>query len=193
LSFGERFATLHRGGRKFGLRLVAADDEHQQVLLARLVVGDVHEAARDAHREGDDVVGIQIGVFHRLALVPLATPAPGHWDKRFVGVVVVHQRALAGLRFAIAEVEAFGDRDRWHRGGIVAYRRRCRRARAVHRRLETDDCIELSLAFGERAVGQASIGAFQVSEARHALHHLFTSPVADLSPVAHTSSDCGML
>ncbi|HXJ08096.1 MAG TPA: hypothetical protein VNH12_01195, partial [Burkholderiales bacterium] len=108
MSFCERFATLHRSGRELGLRLVAADDEHQQVLLARLVVGDVHEAAGDAHREGDDVVGTQVGVFHRFALVPLAAPAPGHRDKCFIGVVVVHQGAFAGLRLAIAEVEAFG-------------------------------------------------------------------------------------
>ena len=34
LSCGERFAALHRGGGELGLRLVAADDEHQQVLLS---------------------------------------------------------------------------------------------------------------------------------------------------------------
>jgi hypothetical protein len=48
---GERFAAAHRLGRELGLRLVAADDEHEKVLAVRLVVGHVHEAPRDAGRE----------------------------------------------------------------------------------------------------------------------------------------------
>jgi hypothetical protein len=47
----ELFAAPHRERRELGLRLVAADDEHQQVLGAGLVVGDVHEAPRHADRE----------------------------------------------------------------------------------------------------------------------------------------------
>jgi hypothetical protein len=90
LFFGERFAALHRGGRKFRLRLVAADDEHQQVFLSRLVVGHVHEAARHADREGNHVVGIEVHVLGRVAFIPLRAPAPGHGDERLVGVVVVH-------------------------------------------------------------------------------------------------------
>jgi len=118
-------AALHRERRELGLRLVAADDEHQQVLLARLVVGHVHEAARDADRERDHVERVQVDVLHRPALVPLAAPLAGDRDEGLVGVVVVHQRALAGLRLAVAEVEALGDRDRRHGRGIRAYRGRC--------------------------------------------------------------------
>src|SRR5712691_9254735 len=112
---GKLFAALHRERRELGLRLVAADDEHQQVLLARLVVGHVHEAARDADRQREHVERVQVHVLHRLALVPLAAPAAGHGDEGFVGVVVVHQRPLAGSCLAIAEVEAFCNRDRRHR------------------------------------------------------------------------------
>jgi hypothetical protein len=115
-----RFAALHRCGRELRLRLVAADDEHQQVLAAGLVVGDVHEAARHADRKGDHVVGLEIDMLHRLALVPLAAPAPGHGDEGLVGVVVVHERAPAGLRLAVAQVEALGDGDRRHGGGVLA-------------------------------------------------------------------------
>src|SRR5688500_15889903 len=53
---GELFAAAHRRGGELGLRLVAADDEHQQVLLLRLVVGHVHEAARHPDRKRDHVV-----------------------------------------------------------------------------------------------------------------------------------------
>jgi hypothetical protein len=122
LSSRERFAALHRERRELGLRLVAADDEHQQVLAARLVVGDVHEAARHAGRKRDDIVGIQVDVFHRLALVPLAAPAPGHGDEGLVGVVVMHERALARLRLAVAEVEALADGDGGLGRGVVADR-----------------------------------------------------------------------
>jgi hypothetical protein len=115
---------LHRGGREFGLRLVAADDEHQDVLFAGLVVGHVHEAARDADRERDHVERSEVHVFRGGSLVPFAAPAPGHGDESLVGVVVVHQRAFAGLRLAIAEVEAFGNPDRGHGRGVVAYRGR---------------------------------------------------------------------
>jgi hypothetical protein len=117
-----RLAALHRERRELGLRLVAADDEHQQVLLAGLVVRDVHEAPGDADRERDHVVGTEVDVLFRPALVPFGTPAPGHRDERLVGVVVVHQRALAGLRLAVAEIEPFGDRDRRHRRCVVADR-----------------------------------------------------------------------
>src|SRR6267142_7075985 len=115
---GKLLAALHRERRELGLRLVAADDEHQQVLPARLVVGHVHEAARDADRERDHVVRVQVDVLHRPALVPLAAPLAGDRDESLVGVVVMHQRALARLRLAVAEVEALGDGDRRHRGGV---------------------------------------------------------------------------
>jgi hypothetical protein len=115
-------AALHRKRREFGLGLVAADDEHQEMLLPRLVVSHVQEAARHADRKRDDVVGIEIDVLLRAAFVPFAAPASGHRDERFVGVVVVHQRAPAGLRLAVAEVEPFRDRDRRHRRGVVADR-----------------------------------------------------------------------
>jgi hypothetical protein len=107
-------AASHRGRRELGLRRVAADHEHQQVLLRRLVEGDVHEAPRDTGREGDDIVGIEIDVLHRVALVPFAAPAAGHRDERLVGIVVVHQRPFARFRLAVAEVESFGDRDGRH-------------------------------------------------------------------------------
>src|SRR2546425_11343669 len=181
---GNLLAALHRERRELGLRLVAADDEHQQVLLARLVVGHVHEAARDADRERDHVERVQVHVLHRLALVPLAAPLAGDRDEGLVGVVVVHQRALAGLRLAVAEVEALGDRDRRHRRRVRAdWRSGCRVV--GHRRLEADHRVELSAALGQRAVGQAAVGALQVPEARHALHHLFAAPVSNIFPVAH--------
>src|SRR5258706_13497235 len=55
LLFLPLFAALHRFGRELGLRLVAADDEHQDMFLLGLVVSDVHEAPRDANRERDHV------------------------------------------------------------------------------------------------------------------------------------------
>jgi hypothetical protein len=117
-----RLAALHRERRELGLGLVAANDEHQQVFFRRLVVGDVHEAPRDADRKRDHVVGIQVDVLLRAAFVPFAAPAASHRDKGFVGVMVVHQRALAGLRLAVAEIEPFCDRDRRHRRRVVADR-----------------------------------------------------------------------
>src|SRR5712691_2764929 len=184
---GKLFAALHRERRELGLRLVAADDEHQQVLLARLVVGHVHEAARDADRERDHVEGVEVDVLHRLALVPLAAPLAGDRDEGLVGVVVVHQRALARLRLAVAEVEALGDRDRRHRGGVGAdWGSGCRVV--GHGRLKADHRVQLAAALGQRAVGQAAVGALQVLEARHALHHLFAAPVSNIFPVAHRIS-----
>src|SRR3989449_1079243 len=181
---GKLLAALHRERRELGLRLVAADDEHQQVLLARLLVGHVHEAARDADRERDHVERVQVHVLHRLALVPLAAPLAGDRDEGLVGVVVVHQRPLAGLRLAVAEVEALGDRDRRHRGGVGTDWGGSSFTTSVGR-LKTNDRKELAPALGQRAVGQAAIGALQVPEARHALHHLFAAPVSNIFPIAH--------
>jgi len=79
------------------------------VFLSGRVVGDVHEAPRDADGKRDHVVGLEVDVLHRLALVPFAAPAAGQGDEGLVGVVVVHQRTLAGFCPAVAEVEAFGD------------------------------------------------------------------------------------
>src|SRR5712664_2644544 len=140
-------AALHLERRELGLRLVAADDEHQQVLLAALVVGHVHEAARDADRQRDHVEGVEVHVLHRLAFVPLAAPLAGDRYEGLVGIVVVHQRALAGPRLAVAEVEALGDRDRRHRGGVVAHRGSGCRV-VGHGRLKTDDRKKPSAALG---------------------------------------------
>src|SRR5436853_1546086 len=182
---GKLFAALHRERRELGLRLVAADDEHQEMLLARLVVGHVHEAARNADRERDHVERVQVHVLHRLALVPFAAPAAAHGDEGLVGVVVVHQRALARLRLAVAEVEALGDRDRRHGRRVLAYGRGGGAARAVQRRLKADHGVELAPALGQRAVGQPAVRTFQFFEARDALHHLLARPGANLSPVVH--------
>src|SRR5467141_404116 len=184
---GKLLAALHRERRELGLRLVAADDEHQQVLLARLVVGHVHEAARDADRERDHVERVQVHVLHRLALVPLAAPLAGDRDEGLVGIVVVHQRALAGLRLAVAEVEALGDGDRRHRRGVGTNWGGSGFTTSVGR-LKANDRKELAPALGQRAVGQAAVGALQVLEARHALHHLFAAPVSNIFPVAHRIS-----
>src|SRR6266699_2096310 len=181
---GKLLAALHRERRELGLRLVAADDEHQQVLPARLVVGHVHEAARDADRERDYVERIEVDVLHRPALVPLAAPLAGDRDEGLVAVVVVHQRALAGLRLAVAEVEALGDRDRRRRRRVGANWRDSSCTTSVGR-LKTYDRKELAPALGQRAVGQAAVGALQLLEARHALHHLFAAPVSNIFPVAH--------
>src|SRR5467141_213459 len=184
---GKLLAALHRERRELGLRLVAADDEHQDVLPARLVVGHVHEAARNADRERDDVERGQVDVLHRPALVPLAAPLAGDRDEGLVGVVVVHQRPLAGLRLAVAEVEALGDRDRRHRGGVGADWGGSSFTTSVGR-LKTNDRKELAAALGQRAVGQAAVGALQILEARDALHHLFAAPVPNVFPVAHRIS-----
>jgi len=181
---GKLLAALHRERRELGLRLVAADDEHQQVLLARLVVGHIHEAARDADRERDHVERIQVHVLHRPALVPLAAPLAGDRDEGLVAVVVVHQRALARLRLAVAEVEALGDRDRRHRRRVGANWRGSSCTASVGR-LKTYHRKELTPALRERAIGQAAVGALQVLEARDALHHLFAAPVSNIFPVAH--------
>jgi hypothetical protein len=179
-------AALHRERRELGLRLVAADDEHQDVLAARLVVGHVHEAPRHAHRQRDDVERPEVHVLHRRALVPLAAPAPADRDEGLVRVVVVHERSLAGLRLAVAEVEALGDRDRGHRRGILAHRRGHGVADRAGR-LEPDDGIQRPAAFRQGTVGQAAVGTFQPAEARDALEHFLAGPVADLLPVVHGS------
>jgi hypothetical protein len=83
-------AASHRGRRELGLRRIAADHEHEEVLLAGLIEGDVHEAPRDAGREGDHIVAIEIDVLHRVALVPFAAPTARQRDERLVGIVVVH-------------------------------------------------------------------------------------------------------
>ena len=80
-------------------------------------------------------------------------------DKCLVGVVVVHQRALAGLRLAVAEVEALGDR----RSRAWAEAFAPTGEFPVSRRLEADDVEQLPPALGQRAVGQAAVGAFQAS------------------------------
>src|SRR5467141_4776561 len=74
---GKLFAALHRERRELGLRLVAADDEHQDVLPARLVVGHVHEAARNADRERDHVERVQDDVLHRPPLVTIEAQLAG--------------------------------------------------------------------------------------------------------------------
>src|SRR6266513_446766 len=142
---GKLLAALHREPRELGLRLVAADDEHQQVLLARLVVGHVHEAARDADRERDHIERVQVDVLHRPALVPLAAPLAGDRDEGLVAVVVVHQRALAGLRLAVAEVEALGDGNCRHGGGVgTDWGSGCRIV--GHGRLKADHRVQLAPA-----------------------------------------------
>src|SRR5882762_2095868 len=187
LCSGKLLAALHRERRELGLRLVAADDEHQDVLPARLVVGHVHEAARNADRERDHVEGVQVHVLHRPALVPLAAPLAGDRDEGLVGVVVVHQRTLARLRLAIAEIEALGDGDRRHCGGVGTNWGGSGFTTSVGR-LKANDRKELAPALGQRAVGQPAVGALQVLEARHALHHLFAAPVSNIFPVAHRIS-----
>jgi hypothetical protein len=144
------------------------------------VVGDVQEAPRHADRERDHVIGAEVDVFQLVAFVPLGAPAPGHGDEGFVGVVVVHERALAGLRLAVAEVEALGDSDRRHGRGIRAHRRI-----AFGRGLEAAHREQLAPAFGQRAVGQAAVRAFQLLEARDALHHFRARPGTDHFPRFH--------
>jgi hypothetical protein len=182
----ERFAALHRGGRELGLRLVAADDEHEDVLAAGLVVGDVHEAPRHANRQRDDVERREVDALLRGAFVPLAAPAPGDCDERLVRVVVVHERTLARLCLAVAQVEAFGDGNRRHRRSVVAHGRGDRLLGRV-RALEADHRVELPLALGERAVGQAAVRTFQFTEAGDALEHLGARPVPDIFPIVHGS------
>src|SRR5439155_26437328 len=90
----------------------------------------------------------------------------------------------ARLRLAVAEVEALGDRDRRHRGGVRANWRGSSCTTSVGR-LKTDDRKKLSAALGQRTVGQAAVGALQLLEARHAVHHLLAAPVSIIFPFAH--------
>jgi len=175
-----RFAALHRRGRELGLRLVAADDEHEEVLAVRLVVGHVHESPRHARGERDHVVGVEVHILERVALVPFATPLSRHRNEGLVRVVVVHERALAWLCLAVAEVEAFGDGDRGLGGGI-----RADGGVSRLRGLEAEHVEQSPPALGQRTVGQAAIGALQLLEARDARHHFVTTPAADVFPVAH--------
>jgi hypothetical protein len=184
---GKLLAALHRGGGELGLGLVAADDEHQHVLARRLAPGHVHEAPRHAHREGDHVERREVDVLLGGAFVPLAAPAPRDGDEGLVGVVVVHERPLAGARLAIAEVEALGDGDRGPGGCVVAYRRGRRLALGL-RRLKADDRVQLAAALGQRAVGQAAVGPAEPPEAGDPLQHRGARPCADLSPVLHVCS-----
>jgi hypothetical protein len=179
------FAALHRQRRELGLRLIAADDEHQDVLPAGLVVADVHEAPRHADRKGDDIQRAQVDVLLSLAFIPFAAPAPGHGDEGLVGIVVVHQRPLAGLRLAVAQVEAFRDGDGGHRRGVVADRRG---DGLIIRTwfLKADHCIELPATFRQRAVGQAAVRTFQLPEPRDALHHFRACQGADVFPGFHS-------
>jgi hypothetical protein len=184
LLFLPGLAALHRQRREFRLRLVAADDEHEDMLAARLVVGDVHEAPGHADRERDHVERREIHVLHRRAFVPLAAPAPTDGDERLVRVVVVHQRALARLCLAVAQVEALGDRNRGLGRRVLAHGRSGGRI-VGHRRLEADHRVQLALAFRKRAVGQPAVGTLQLAEARDAFQHLLATHVSDISPVGH--------
>ncbi len=104
-------------------------------------------------------------------VLPAAAPFAGHGDEGLVGVVIVHQRALARLGPAIAEIEAFADLDRGEPRRVVADRRGDRPARTL-RRLKADDVVERALAARHLAVGQPAVGAFEILEARHPLHHV---------------------
>src|SRR3989442_4864421 len=80
---GKLLAALHRERRGLGLRLVAAHDEHQQVLLPRLVVGHVHQAARDPDRAPEHVERMEGDALHSLAPVPPAKPVAFDRDDGF--------------------------------------------------------------------------------------------------------------
>src|SRR5207302_5199656 len=179
--------SAHRLVREFRARRVAADHEHQGRVLVLRSPGDVHEAAYGAGREGDQVERLEVHVLELAALVlPEGAPGPGHGDESLVGVVVVQHRALARARPAVAEVESLGDLDRSHARGLHAHRRLLAPALGSGR-LEADDVVENALAAGHLRIGQAAVGAFQLFEARHALHHLFSRDAAPRQgfPVFH--------
>src|SRR5262245_60773643 len=87
--------------------------------------------------------------------------------------VFVHHRPAAGLGSAIAEIEPLADLDGGELRGLVADRRRHRTALPFGR-LESDDVVEGPLAARHLAVGQPPIEAFELLEARDALHHFGT-------------------
>src|SRR5579885_993318 len=162
---------------EFGLRRIAADDEHKDRLLVRVAFGDVLEAADHAGRERDDVERLQVDIVDLAFLVlPARAPGAGHGDEGFVGVVIVHLRPVAGLGLAVAEVEAFADLDRRHARRLVADRRG-RILADVGRRLEADDVVKRALAARHLAVRQAAVGAFEILEARDALHHFLACQI----------------
>src|SRR5579885_1767549 len=171
------FQARHGLIGEFGLRRIAADDEHKDRLLVRVAFGDVLEAADHAGRERDDVERLQVDIVDLAFLVlPARAPGAGHGDEGFVGVVIVHLRPVAGLGLAVAEVEAFADLDRRHARRLVADRRG-RILADVGRRLEADDVVKRALAARHLAVRQAAVGAFEILEARDALHHFLACQI----------------
>src|SRR5262249_24295655 len=100
----------------------------------------------------------------------------GHRDERFVGVMIVHLRAMAGLGFAISEIEDFADFERGQLRRVIAHRRSDRAAGPLWR-LKADDVEQCTLAAWHLAVGQAAVGAFEILKARDALLHFLTREI----------------
>src|SRR3546814_7172584 len=70
------------------------------------------------------------------------------FDERLVGVVIVHQRALADRAFGVANIESFLDADACERGGLSAHRRDD--AVVTFRRLKAEYVVERPLAARDR-------------------------------------------
>ncbi len=166
------FKLFHRRVGEFGLGAVAADDEHQDRILAAGTRRDIFEPPDSPRRKRDDIERIEIDRFHLAGLVlPTAVPTAGHGNEGFVGVVVVHHRALARLSAAIAEVEPFGDWNCRKPRRVVADRR-CDGAARSFGRLKADYVKEYPFALRRLGIRQSAVGAFEILKPRHALEHV---------------------
>src|SRR5688572_7779564 len=167
-----RLDLAHRLRGELRARRVAADNDHQDRVLVLWPARDIHEAADCARRERDAVERLEIHMLELpLLVLPDRAPRAGHRDEGLVGVVVVQHRSLAGLRAAVAEVEPLRDLDRRHARGLETERGLLAAALDL-RRLEADHVVEDALAARHAAVGQPAVAAFQLLEARDALHHV---------------------
>src|SRR3546814_14148467 len=90
---------------------------------AGLSLGDVHETAVHARRHCDRIQRAKLDRFDLPVDLPFEPPLAGDRDERLVGVVIVHQRALADRAFGVANIESFLDADACERGGLSAHRR----------------------------------------------------------------------
>src|SRR3546814_3614244 len=99
------------------------DDAHEQMSLAGLSLGDVHETAVHARRHCDRIQRAKLDRFDLPVDLPFEPPLAGDRDERLVGVVIVHQRALADRAFGVANIESFLDADACERGGLSAERK----------------------------------------------------------------------
>src|SRR6202040_2493265 len=106
-------------------------------------------------------------------VLPAASPFARHRDESLVGVMIMHHGTMTRLCFAVAQIEAFRDRD-----GSCACR--VRTNRRGHRiplslgRLKADDIEQRAFATRHGAVRKSTVRSLESPEAGYPSHDLGT-------------------